>query len=70
MPQPIKRIEAPKRPGVERASPEAMRKSLELVDHFRKYGIAFVPIPVCGDFAELIEKLTKNLESLETKAGS
>ncbi|WYC17871.1 DUF1382 family protein [Vibrio phage vB_VneS_J26] len=54
--------------GVNKAAPQDMRKALEMVDHFRRAGIYFIPIPVCDDAVELVAKLQENLIKLEKKA--
>ncbi|AEH21815.1 VHS1002 protein [Vibrio phage 1] len=54
--------------GVKRAAPEVQRKALDLVQHFVQTGIAFVPVAICDDEEELIERLRANLEKLEKKA--
>lgn len=54
--------------GVKRAAPEVQRKALDLVNHFLQNGIAFVPVAICDDEEELIERLRNNLTKLEQKA--
>ncbi len=45
--------------SVLRATPQEMRKSLEVVELFRKAGIMFVPVPVTDE--EHAKQLTKDL---------
>lgn len=49
---------------VERANPSEMRKAIEMSNHFVKHGVYFVPVPVCDDLEELLQKLQTNLEKL------
>ena len=52
---------------MERATPVQMRKSLEVVEVFKKAGLRFVPIPVIdeADFLAQTAELNKRLETIE-----
>jgi hypothetical protein len=47
-----------------------MRKALEAVDHFRKAGILFVPMPVINedDLHALVDQMMAQLQKLEESA--
>jgi len=52
---------------IERASPVEMRKTLEIVDEFKKAGIKFIPIPILSeDDSKLLGAIMlKQMEQLD-----
>ena len=55
---------------MQRATPVQMRKSLEIVEAFKKAGLWFVPMPVFDedDFNSHAAKITEKLEEMERRA--
>ncbi len=55
---------------VNKATPVQMRNALEAVEHFRKAGIRFVPMPVIDDecYAATVKKMLGRLQTLEERA--
>ena len=55
---------------MQRATPLQMRKSLEIVEAFKKTGLWFVPMPVFDedDFNSHVAKITEKLEEMERRA--
>lgn len=54
---------------MERESPVQTRKSLEVVEFFRKSGIGFVAMPIFNDADrdQLLEQVQERLEAMATK---
>lgn len=50
-----------------RATPVQMRKSLEIVNAFKRAGIRFVPMPVCNEdeFNARMAEMTGKLDEIE-----
>jgi len=55
---------------VNRATSVQMRKALEAVEHFRRAGIRFVPMPVIDDecYAATVKRMLGRLQTLEERA--
>ncbi len=55
---------------MKRATPVQMRKSLEVVETFKKAGLWFVPMPVTdeNEFNTRVAEMTRKLEEIELAA--
>lgn len=55
---------------INKATPVQMRKALEAVEHFRRAGIRFVPMPVVNEteHAAMVKLMMTRLRELEQRA--